>query len=101
MTAVGTVTGRDVTPAGRTGARGVLRVPPVVWVFLIIPLAVEVFWVFWPAFNSFQLSLTRWHGVGAAESIGLDNYTNLAADPIFQTALKNNVIWVVCSAACR
>ncbi len=72
-----------------------LRVPPVVWVFLIIPVAVEVFWVFWPAFNSFQLSLTRWQGVGAAEFIGLDNYTNLAADPIFQTAMKNNAIWVV------
>jgi multiple sugar transport system permease protein len=96
VTAVGTVAGRDVTPAGRARKRrGVLRVPPVVWVFLIIPVAVEVFWVFWPAFNSFQLSLTRWQGVGAAEFIGLDNYTNLAADPIFQTALKNNAIWVV------
>lgn len=72
-----------------------LRVPPVVWAFLLIPLAVEVAWVFWPAFNSFQLSLTKWQGVGAAEFIGFKNYTDLADDPIFQTALKNNAIWVI------
>lgn len=85
----------EVSAAKPGKARGVLRVPPIVWLFLIIPVAVEVFWVFWPAFNSFQLSLTRWQGVGAAEFIGLTNFTNLAADPIFQTALRNNAIWVV------
>lgn len=71
------------------------RVPPVVWLFLAIPLAVELFWVFWPAFNSFSLSLTSWKGVGPAEFIGFKNYTELADDPIFQTALQNNAIWVV------
>ena len=71
------------------------RVPPVVWVLLLIPLAVELAWVFWPAFNSFQLSFTRWSGVGVAEPVGLRNYRTLLADPIFRTAVKNNVIWVV------
>jgi len=76
--------------------RGVLaRVPVLVWVFLAVPLAVELFWVFWPAFNSFSLSFTSWKGVGAAQPVGLANYERLVADPVFHTALVNNVIWVV------
>jgi multiple sugar transport system permease protein len=71
------------------------RVPPVVWLFLAIPLAVELFWVFWPAFNSFSLSLTSWRGVGPTRYVGFKNYTDLASDPTFITALKNNAIWVV------
>ncbi|WP_433559068.1 carbohydrate ABC transporter permease [Pseudonocardia xinjiangensis] len=71
------------------------RVPLLVWMFLLVPLAVELFWVFWPAMNSFSLSFTSWKGVGAAKPVGLENYQRLAADPIFHTALRNNVIWVV------
>lgn len=81
-------------PAARWWA-GVRKVPPVVWLFLLLPVVAEAFWVFWPAMNSFSLSMTRWNGVGAAEPIGFQNYTDLLADPIFQTAMKNNVIWVV------
>lgn len=66
-----------------------------VWVFLLIPFAVEVFWVFWPAMNSFSLSLTQWNGIGPAEPVGFQNYVDLANDPIFRTALRNNVIWVI------
>jgi multiple sugar transport system permease protein len=92
-------------PAGaappRRGARDrrrggpLRRVPLLVWVFLLVPLAVELFWVIWPAMNSFSLSFTSWKGVGAAKPVGLENYQRLAADPIFLTALRNNVIWVV------
>jgi multiple sugar transport system permease protein len=70
-------------------------VPPVVWVFLLIPAAVEVGMVFWPALNSFYLSLTQWKGLGAAKPVGLTNYRDLASDDVFLGALKNNVIWVV------
>ena len=66
-----------------------------VWLFLLLPLAVETFWVFWPALNSFSLSFTEWSGVGAAEPVGWRNYTDLMADPVFHIALRNNVIWVV------
>ncbi len=71
------------------------RVPPVVWLLLLVPLIVEMFWVFWPAFNSFQLSFTRWYGVGPAEPVGLKNYQTLVHDPIFHTAIENNVIWII------
>ncbi|PUB27063.1 carbohydrate ABC transporter membrane protein 1 (CUT1 family) [Promicromonospora sp. AC04] len=73
---------------------GLARVPLLVWVFLLVPFAIELFWVFWPAANSFSLSLTRWDGITPAEPIGLQNFRDLAADPIFLTALRNNVIWV-------
>lgn len=68
--------------------------PPLVWLFLLIPLAFEAFWVFWPAANSFSLSTTNWQGIGAAEPVGLGNYERLLSDPIFRTALWNNALWV-------
>src|SRR3954452_22255063 len=71
------------------------RVPAVVWLLLLLPLAIEMFWVFWPAFNSFQLSFTKWNGVGAAQPVGLQNYKTLSIDPIFRTAIRNNAIWIV------
>lgn len=71
------------------------RVPPIVWAFLAIPFAVEVFWVFWPAFNSLWLSTTSWRGVGAAQPVGGANFERLLSDPIFHTALRNNVLWVI------
>jgi multiple sugar transport system permease protein/raffinose/stachyose/melibiose transport system permease protein len=70
-------------------------VPKVVWLFLVIPAAVEVGMVFWPALNSFYLSFTKWNGLGAAQPVGFDNYRNLFSDDIFLGALKNNVIWAV------
>ncbi|MDN5571108.1 MAG: sugar ABC transporter permease [Propionibacteriaceae bacterium] len=78
----------------RRGSSVSRRVPPVVWVFLLVPLAVELFWVFWPALNSFWLSTTTWRGVGVAEPVGAANYERLLADPVFRTALWNNVLWV-------
>ena len=83
-------------PRRRFGRRSVTRrVPLVVWVLLLVPLLIELAWVFWPAFNSFQLSFTKWSGVGVAEPIGLKNYQTLLSDPIFHTAITNNVIWIV------
>ncbi|MEJ3653652.1 sugar ABC transporter permease [Actinomycetes bacterium KLBMP 9759] len=81
----------------RGGARGGVLggVPMLVWVFLAVPLAVELFWVFWPALNSFSLSFTSWKGVGPAQPVGLANYERLFSDPVFMTALRNNVIWVI------
>jgi multiple sugar transport system permease protein/raffinose/stachyose/melibiose transport system permease protein len=74
---------------------GLARVPLLVWAFLLVPLVIELFWVFWPAANSFSLALTRWDGIGLAEPVGLQNFRDLATDPIFLTALRNNVIWVL------
>jgi multiple sugar transport system permease protein len=105
-TAAGT---RPLPPTGPSGASATTRerrrlvgrrsvtrrVPAVVWVLLAIPLLIELAWVFWPAFNSFQLSFTRWSGVGVAEPVGLKNYRTLLTDPIFRTAIRNNVLWII------
>jgi ABC-type sugar transport system permease subunit len=82
---------------GRVPARGrgIRRVPPVVWGFLLVPLLLELAFVFWPAINSFYISLTKWNGAGSPQFIGLRNFQNLVSDPIFGQALLNNVIWVV------
>lgn len=79
----------------RRWAAGLRKVPLIVWVFLAVPLAVEAYWVFWPALNSFSLSMTSWRGVGPAEPVGFANYERLLNDPIFHIALRNNVIWVL------
>jgi multiple sugar transport system permease protein/raffinose/stachyose/melibiose transport system permease protein len=79
----------------RKRAAGGRAVPKVVWLFLIVPLVVEAAMVFWPALNSFYLSLTKWNGLGAAQPVGLDNFKDLFSDEVFRGALKNNVIWAI------
>ncbi|WP_402845177.1 carbohydrate ABC transporter permease [Microbacterium sp. GXS0129] len=90
---VGTATATIV--AGRRRRSAVRRVPPIIWGFLLIPLVVELALVFWPAVNSFYISLTKWNGAGAPEWVGFRNFENLATDPVFIQALLNNVYWVV------
>ncbi|TDE07956.1 sugar ABC transporter permease [Jiangella asiatica] len=51
--------------------------------FLAIPLAVV-----------FGMSTTEWAGVGVPEWVAFDNFTRLAEDPAFRTALVNTLIWV-------
>lgn len=83
------------TGIGVARRRRLTRVPALIWVFLLIPLAAELALVFWPALNSFYISLTRWDGIGAPAFIGFDNYLALPSDPVFVQALVNNVIWLV------
>lgn len=90
---VGTATATIV--AGRRRRSAVRRVPPIIWGFLLIPLVVELALVFWPAVNSFYISLTKWNGAGAPEWVGFRNFENLATDPVFIQALLNNVYWVI------
>jgi multiple sugar transport system permease protein len=97
VTATSATVAKSAPPRGTAPARRRRRnrVPTVVWFFLLIPLVVELAWVFWPAINSFYLSLTRWDGIGDPEFIGTKNFSDLTQDPIFTQALLNNVIWVV------
>ncbi len=87
-----TTRGRPAPPPRR---RRIRRVPPLVWVFLLVPLGIELAWVFWPALNSFSLSFTRWNGVTPAEPVGLDNFQRMLDDPIVRTAVTNTIIWTI------
>lgn len=55
-----------------------------------------------PIVEAFQLSLTKWNGVGEPLPVGLGNFEALVGDPTFRTALGNNLaillslpIWVL------
>ncbi|HEY2061187.1 carbohydrate ABC transporter permease [Amycolatopsis sp. NBC_01480] len=82
-------------PAVRRRRRSVRRVPPVLLLFVLVPVAVEGFWVFWPALQGFYLSLTNWDGVSAPEFVGLGNYAEMLSDDIFRTAALDTIIWIV------
>ena len=50
--------------------------------------------VLYPLAANVWLSLFDWNGVGARAWVGLANYRELFADPVFHTALANNLIWL-------
>ncbi|MEV4755920.1 sugar ABC transporter permease [Micromonospora sp. NPDC049559] len=71
------------------------RVSPLLLALVLVPLAVEAFWVFWPALQGFYLSLTKWDGISPPEQIGLGNYREMLGDGTFHLALRNTAIWLV------
>lgn len=84
-----------VSTSGRSAARKTSGISPIIWWFLAIPLALEAWWVFYPALESFYLSLTSWSGAGSPRYVGLRNYQLLLQDPIFWTALRNTGLWTL------
>lgn len=68
---------------------------PVLLAFVLVPLVVEGFWVFWPALQGFYLALTNWDGVSAPTFVGLGNFAEMFSDDIFKTAALDTVIWLV------
>jgi multiple sugar transport system permease protein len=72
--------------------RNQLRLAP--WLFLAPGVAFFALYVVMPIFQSFNISLYRWDGLGEARWIGLANYEELLDDPAFYTSLANNVRWL-------
>ncbi|PSL12828.1 carbohydrate ABC transporter permease [Shimia abyssi] len=68
------------------------------WLFLAPGILFFLFYVIFPVFQSFNLSLYAWDGLGEAEYVGLRNYEDLYWEYVdrdaFYTSLKNNVIWL-------
>jgi multiple sugar transport system permease protein len=54
--------------------------------------------VIYPLVRGITLSFYDWNGVDAKVWVGLGNYRELAADPVFRTALANNLRWLACYA---
>jgi multiple sugar transport system permease protein len=65
--------------------------------FLLLAPACLLFALFvvYPILASLWLSLFEWGGIGERVWVGLGNYRELAIDPVFHTALANNVWWLV------
>ncbi|WP_020615032.1 carbohydrate ABC transporter permease [Paenibacillus daejeonensis] len=53
--------------------------------------------VFVPVIWSSYYGFFDWSGIGEAHYIGFDNYVEIFRDPIFWTALNNNIIFVLAS----
>jgi multiple sugar transport system permease protein/raffinose/stachyose/melibiose transport system permease protein len=71
------------------------RVSPLLLAFVLMPLAVEGFWVFWPALQGVFLSFTSWDGITAPRNVGFGNYIEMFSDDTFLQALLHTVIWLV------
>jgi multiple sugar transport system permease protein len=68
------------------------------WLFLAPGILFFLVYVILPVFQSFNLSLYEWDGLGDAEFIGLRNYEDLYWEFVdrdaFYVSLKNNLIWL-------
>lgn len=65
------------------------------YLFLLPGLLFFAVYVIYPVFQSFNISLYKWDGLGEAEYIGLENYSKLFDDRAFETSLWNNMKWLV------
>ncbi|WP_371156492.1 carbohydrate ABC transporter permease [Jannaschia sp. 2305UL9-9] len=73
--------------------RNEIRVTP--WLFLAPGLLFFAVYVIIPIFQSFNISLYRWDGLGEATYIGLGNYRELATDRAFEISFWNNAKWLL------
>lgn len=81
------------------GTTKVSRWSLIVWVVPAI-LLVAVF-VYYPVLENIRLSLYRWGPFTREAFVGLDNYRQLAADPVAWGALFNNTAFAVISVVCQ
>jgi len=63
------------------------------WLFLFPALLALGLYLAYPVFETLRLSLTDRDAGGAF--VGLDNYRQMAAEPKFWEALKNNFLWLL------
>jgi len=64
------------------------------WLFLAPAILFFMFYVIFPIFQSFNISLHDWDGLGEAKFVGLANYTELMDDRAFEVSLWNNFKWL-------
>jgi raffinose/stachyose/melibiose transport system permease protein len=61
--------------------------------YLLPTLAINAVVILVPACLTIALAFFRWDGISTPQYIGLGNFVALWNDPVFWTALGNNVIW--------
>lgn len=82
------------TPRPRRSLRLAHREAIWAYVFLAVPLVFFAYIRFWPALQSFRLSLFTWHVDPARRTfIGFDYYEELLQNPVFHQALKNTLLY--------
>ena len=63
------------------------------WLFLFPALAALLLYLGYPVIETLRLSLTDRSQGGAF--VGLDNYTQMVAEPKFWEAIRNNMLWLI------
>jgi raffinose/stachyose/melibiose transport system permease protein len=68
------------------------------WLFVVPALFLVLVFVYYPVIENFRLSFFDWDAFATAETfVGLNNYRELIADPVFWTSLRNNIYYAVVS----
>lgn len=63
------------------------------WIFLFPAMFALLLYLGYPVFETLRLSLTDRSQGGAF--VGLDNYIQMAAEPKFWEAIRNNMLWLI------
>ena len=61
--------------------------------FLLPALAINVLIILIPALLTIAMAFVEWDGLSTPTFVGLDNFRAIFADPVFLSALFNNVKW--------
>jgi raffinose/stachyose/melibiose transport system permease protein len=64
-------------------------------------IALLAVFVYYPVLENLRLSLYRWSPFTKEAFVGLDNYRQMAADPVAWGALFNNTAYAVASVVCQ
>ncbi|MFI3173202.1 MAG: sugar ABC transporter permease [Eubacteriales bacterium] len=65
------------------------------YLFILPSVVGLVLFLLYPIFSSFKMSLYDWPILSDATFIGIENYTTMITDTIFQTAFLNTFKWVI------
>jgi raffinose/stachyose/melibiose transport system permease protein len=63
--------------------------------FLLPALVINVVIILVPAFLTIAMAFVEWDGVSTPTFVGLDNFRTIFADPVFFSALLNNIKWTL------
>jgi multiple sugar transport system permease protein len=85
------------TPRGRAGFGLTLNGRKVVWAwtFLALPIVFYCWIRFYPTLMAFAMSFTNWNLTNTPSFIGLANYQQLVADPVFWKVFRNTFTYLV------
>ena len=63
--------------------------------FLLPALLINVVIILIPALLTIAMAFVDWDGLSTPTFVGLDNFRTIFADPVFFSALLNNVKWTL------
>lgn len=64
------------------------------YLYILPGLAVYAFFILWPIVQTAIYSFFDWDGLTPPQPVGFANYAELAGDPLFHTALANNLVFI-------